>query len=356
MKKIIFVIPNLFGGGAERVVLNLANEIQKKENHETHIITFNEKVEMIIPNNIRVHIVKQPKKNIVTRPFIHRLHAKAIKAYIKNTISDYSLIISNIIEADKVISKTNLTNTYLLIHNVSSDAHLVGRNTRSRLTAIRKFKSIYSHKNLIFVSKKAQKDAHDNFDITPLSSKVIYNAIDINETVELSKANFKTPLAKSYILHVGAFKYVKRHDLLIRAYAKSKISENLILLGKGPLEDNMKALVKDLNIESKVTFWGFEENPFPLIKNSKFLTLSSDSEGLAMVLLEAAALKIPVVSTNCLSEIIKNNQLLSEIGDVDGFKEHLIKASKEPNKYQFSIDEQFTIEYAAKEFLKLIKH
>lgn len=71
------------------------------------------------------------------------------------------------------------------------------------------------------------------------------------------------------------------------AYHKSGVDNRLVLVGQGTLKKEIKELVKCLDIEDRVIFQGFHSNPYPLIKSSKLMVLSSSFEGLPMVILEA---------------------------------------------------------------------
>src|SRR5690606_41148696 len=102
---------------------------------------------------------------------------------------------------------------------------------------------------------------------------------------------------KPYIVNVGKFKQQKRHDILIKAYAKANVQEKLVLVGTGELLEASKKLVKDLGIEDKVIFTGFKKNPYPYIKHAKLMVVSSDFEGFSIAILEALALGTPIIST-----------------------------------------------------------
>lgn len=84
------------------------------------------------------------------------------------------------------------------------------------------------------------------------------------------------------------------------------------MVGKGECENKIKELVTSLNLENQVIFTGFKSNPYPLLSKAKGLILSSDYEGLPTVILEALALKVPVISTDCPSgpnEILPEHSL-----------------------------------------------
>ncbi|MDC0390531.1 glycosyltransferase [Candidatus Thioglobus sp.] len=156
-------------------------------------------------------------------------------------------------------------------------------------------------------------------------------------------------------MHVGKFKDQKRHDILIKSYAKSNIKEKLVLVGQGPLEEKSRDLVKKLNIKDKVIFSGFQNNPYPYMKNAKFMVLSSEFEGLGMVILESLALNTPVISTDCNSgprEILPKKNL-TPVNDVNALALRISDASNNTINYSCNIRKEFLLENVVKEYIKL---
>ena len=98
---------------------------------------------------------------------------------------------------------------------------------------------------------------------------------------------------KNYIIHVGRFDIQKRHDILLKAYKKSKISENLMLIGdyNNPLGKKTLDMIIRMDLEKRVILKGTLENPYPYIGGAKALILSSDYEGLSTVIIEALILE-----------------------------------------------------------------
>ena len=189
----------------------------------------------------------------------------------------------------------------------------------------------------ICVSKGAEKDFVESFgNITPTIA--IHNPVDRDYIQKLG--DVFTPEYQDYIVHVGSFKEAKRHDVLLKAYARTDQSMPLLLLGKGKLKDEIEQLVVELNLEEKVVFLGFQENPFPYIKHPKFKVLTSDWEGFALVIAEALVLGTPDISTDCPSgpsELLPDNNLMP-MSDVDAISEKLSLAMKNPEQFFSEFD------------------
>lgn len=144
----------------------------------------------------------------------------------------------------------------------------------------------------------------------------ISNPVKINNT----KTEMTDHLGK-YILAYGRLdEKVKNYTLLFEAYKESKLSENnvgLIILGSGPDLDLLKRKVNELNISEYVEFKPFDDKPYDIIKQARFVCLTSRFEGFPRVLIESLSLGIPVISVDCKSgpnEIIQSgyNGLLVE--------------------------------------------
>jgi N-acetylgalactosamine-N,N'-diacetylbacillosaminyl-diphospho-undecaprenol 4-alpha-N-acetylgalactosaminyltransferase len=160
--------------------------------------------------------------------------------------------------------------------------------------------------------------------------QTIYNPINIEEIQ--SKYNETIDLNFEFIIGIGQMETnIKQFDKLIEAYSNSILPNqniHLVLLGDGERISILKALTKQKNIEDKVHFLGYQNNPYKYLRNAKFFVLSSQNEGLPNVILEALACETPVVSFDCLSgpsEMISNEQngLLVENQNVEKLTEAL---------------------------------
>ena len=103
------------------------------------------------------------------------------------------------------------------------------------------------------------------------------------------------------IVTVGKLRAQKNQALLIRAFSRiaGQTEENLLLYGAGELHDELKALVDSLGLQARVKFMGLSTDVAGDIKDAKLFVMSSDYEGLPNALLEAMALGLPCISTDC---------------------------------------------------------
>jgi glycosyltransferase involved in cell wall biosynthesis len=135
------------------------------------------------------------------------------------------------------------------------------------------------------------------------------------------------------ILGVGRLAPQKRFDTLIRAFARARrrVACRLVLLGEGESRDELEALARELGVSDAVALPGFVSNPFAFMARAGAFVLSSSHEGLPNVLIQALALGTPVVSTDCPSgpnEILDGGRwgTLVAVGDVDGMSDAVVQA------------------------------
>src|ERR1035438_8180676 len=139
------------------------------------------------------------------------------------------------------------------------------------------------------------------------------------------------------ILAVGRLHYHKDFPTLLRAMAIVRRTTNarLVFLGDGEERGNLVALVRQLYLESCVSFLGDVPNPLPYMKRAAALALSSVEEALPTVLIESLAVGLPVVATDCPSgprEILRDGAYgtLVPVGDSAALAEALLRVLQRP--------------------------
>lgn len=355
---IVLIIDSLVGGGAEKVNLRLA-EMFIKKNYNVTIITIKNIIDYKINKGIKIISLNYKKYGIpkIIRDFFYAYKLNKIL----NTIPNKKLIIGSLALTNKLMNIIdNKHKLYYTLHNTMTIAKFGNKNILNKYLKEKELVRIYNNKHIICVSNGVKEDIL-SLSIKPKSIEVIYNPFDFIEIRNKAEEeiDFKFP-KEDYIVHVGRFAKVKRHDILLKAFSlidNKKIK--LILVGQGEEEANIKQLIYKLNLEDKVIFAGFQKNPFPIIKKAKALILSSEREGLPTVLIEALVLNIPIVSTNCPSgpsEIMINylEKFLAKINNPNNLadKINLVLSTK------FTIDnnliQRFEINEIIKQYINII--
>ena len=127
---------------------------------------------------------------------------------------------------------------------------------------------------------------------------VVLNNI-INQQQIIDKAKIAEKKDQSDIVFLGRLTYPKNPQRLIHIIgdvAKIKPNINVAIIGDGELREECEQLTKELNLEKNIKFYGFLDNPFGLLKNSKIFLLSSRFEGNPMCVLEAETFGLPVLA------------------------------------------------------------
>lgn len=122
---------------------------------------------------------------------------------------------------------------------------------------------------------------------------------------------------------VGRLNYQKNQALLIKSFASiaDKTEENLLIYGAGEKYDSLQTLITELGMTDRIKLMGNTNDVANAIKGAKAFVLSSDFEGLPNALLEAMALGLPCICTDCLgggpAMVIENgkNGILVPMGD-----------------------------------------
>ena len=347
-KTIVLAIFTLQGNGAERFALTLAKGLIDA-GHEAHIVYFKNIIDLPIPEGVKLHFFDYQKYRVIPKFMRAGFAAKAFDNFILKNIGTPDLVLSNLFPVDFVLSKSQLPNVHLVIHNTTSLEY------GERLEGMRKeLTKIYLAKPCVAVSKGVETDFIKVFG-SESRITTIYNPIDVDQVI--STANEYVPeIEGPYIVNVGKFKRQKRHDILIEAYAKANVQEKLVLVGTGELLESSKKLVKSLGIEDKVIFTGFKKNPYPYIKHAKLMVVSSDFEGLGLVILEALALGTPVISTNCPSgpsEILRSDCLV-ELGESSALPDKISIALQQSDNDPITLDGKFLPDYAVSKYLDLL--
>jgi len=338
MPAIIFAIDSLLGGGAEKVILTLAAGFAEK-GYKSHLITFEPGCDHVLPDHLHLHVLDESHcKGSRTRRLVTLASWFDQKVEEITQQDGYVLgVISSLTFTDKVLHYSKFPRILFCIHSHLSNYWKVSEgNFIRRFKRLRKLKKLYARKHLVCVGYGIAEDVN-RLGIQPSSIRTIYNPFDIEKIRDLPQAPLSTLLPAEYLLSVGRFKHVKRHDRLLRAYAKSNVSTKLVIMGKGSPEEEarLRRLVLEWDLKEKVIFLGFLPNPYPYIRHAKALLLSSDFEGLPTVIIEALICGTPVVSTDCPSgprEILTGDQsrFLVPVDDEDMFSQKICEVLQSP--------------------------
>jgi len=346
--KIGLLIDSLIGGGAERVTLNLFNAFSEL-GYEPHIFLVINKIEHHlddIPSG-RLHSLSESGVFVKNKVFNKLMLAYKLRSVIrlieKHDNEKFLFFISSAEDMDRLTRIAKVPNVYIRYRNsmwiymqgkIGSKTGLKANYKRWRFT--RKFRSIYSGRDIITVSNALHDDIINKVGVKPRSIKTIYNPFNF-KLLNIKASESADFPGEPYILYAARIENRKNQELLIRAYHKANPKHLLVLIGGTYTESDkrellmLKNLIQSLDISDKVIFAGFQSNPYPWIKNASLFAMSSNSEGLPTVLIESLILNTPVVSTDCPtgpSEILTGEfaQFLSPVGDIEALAKNITSA------------------------------
>jgi len=320
MKNIVLIIDSLTGGGAENMNVRLS-ELFLEKNYTVHLIILKNIINFDLNEKVNFITLDYKKKYF---SLINKLvYANILKQNLNNIEKEHGkidLVLGSLGLTHDLMHIINRKNFYFVLHGATTISKLQNKKGISKFFKKQNLKKIYNNKNIICVSDGVKNDIL-SLKIFPSSIQTIYNFFDLEKIIELSNNKPEIFLTNKYIIHVGRFAKVKRHDLLIKAFSLIKNKDILlVLVGEGEEQENIKILIKDLKISHRVIMTGFQNNPYPLIKNAEALVLSSDNEGFGNVLIESLIVGTIAISTDCPygpKEILGKDysQCLSKVND-----------------------------------------
>lgn len=300
---VLFFMSNLKGGGAERVVLNLLDGFPSKDIQPSLFLLKNQ------INFVDEYNLLSKKVNIVFGiNNDERLRNRLPEVWYKcNHIVKNSNILVGGLELDPTYFAFFWAKRFK--KPVVGWIHTPIQQYLSKLPKKHSFfvRTIYPRLNLmIFPSQGAAASMAQYLNRSSDKIRVIPNPINLELIRNL--ANVPIPKGCTYIndrpviISIGRLEVQKGFDLLIQASARlidRGYDHTLIILGEGSQRQYLLDLASQLNISKKVFLPGFISNPFPLLKAAKIFVSASRVEGFGQAILEALALGVPVVATNC---------------------------------------------------------
>lgn len=312
MKRISIVSHGLSNGGAERVASILANHFARQGDAVLFIAAYSPEKEYRLDKNIKyVYIDVQSKNKLVKmirRPWkigdeISAFHSDIVISFIIN---------------DTLIS--NLKHKAPIIYSLRIDPGNVKKKKLNWFMC----KLLYGRaKNIVFQTKEARDFFGDN-----IRSKgiVIGNPLTSNLPYWNAENHKKTIITACRLCEQ------KNLKMLIEGFAgfhKTHPEYSLQIYGRGPLEKELMEYVSSLKVSDCVEFPGYTKNIHKIMAESAIFALTSDFEGLSNSMLEALAIGLPSVCTDCppggAAEYIDDwrNGMLIPVGDAKELEKRL---------------------------------
>jgi len=362
-KKIALFVPSLRGGGAERVMVNLARGFVERGLRVDLVLAKAEGPYLFqVPPEVRV-IDLGARRTLYSLPGLVRYLRREQPQAMLSALNHANIVAIWAKHLARV--KTRL---------VVSEHSTLSRSTENTQLIRAKFmpfliKIFYPHANaVVAVSRGAAEDLTARTGMPAGKIRVIYNAVITPELF----AKAQEPLDHSWfrpdeppvILGVGRLTTQKDFPTLIRAFAlvRKRRSARLMILGEGEERPKLEALVRELGLEKDVALPGFVDNPYKYMKRAAVFVLSSRWEGFGNVLVEAMACGTPVVSTDCPSgprEILEDGRWgkLVSMGNPGALARGIIEALSNPagSEDLQKRAKAFSLEKIVPQYLEILK-
>ncbi len=315
-KKYLFVVPSLSKGGAERVVSVLASELIKLDREAVVVTHFRAEKEYPLDDNVQViclsNLGEQEYRNKINALYLVQLAIMLRKEIIKQN-PDYIL----------PFLWTTCVRTHFALIGSSFDKKVI-QTVRNNPAVFPNNKLMKSYRDLLIrksfltivqneqQKKYFRKAKHGRIEVLP--NPVSYSLTRIERCVDLSEFR---------IVGVGRLEKQKNFDLLIDVVADllTKYPNiKLDIYGEGSRETELQSHIDRLDLNKTISLKGRSSDYQEIYGRASLYVLSSDFEGMPNTLLEAMAVGLPCISTDCPtgpSDIIKSqeNGILVPVGN-----------------------------------------
>ncbi len=299
MKKILFLIPNLGGGGAERVLVNLVNNLDKTKYDVTVRTLFRSDVNAKYLKNDVKYIegkVKQFRGNI------HLLKLFTPKFLYKFFVKDkYDMLVSYLEgPTARIISgcPDKRTKKVSWIHVEQDGERALAHSFRS----LNEAKKCYRSYDLtVCVADTVKRNFLSLVDVD--NCIVLYNTNETDKILKLANEPIEESLSNEVnVFSVGRLTNQKGYDRLIEVHNKlinEGIKHHIYILGTGDAQEKLVQKIQEYNIGDTFHLMGFTDNPYKYVKAADMFICSSRREGFSTAVTESLIVGTPVVSTNC---------------------------------------------------------
>lgn len=306
--KITFVIPSLSSGGAERVLILLAQAFLDK-GYQITVITLSTK-----DNDFYSLPVGTERLALG----ILGNSTNALNAIVNN-LSRLSKLRKAVCstQADVVISFVTETNILTILSLLKTGIPVIAtEHCDPNLMSYGKIWEKLRRISYPYATKivSVSKGVDSGFEWLSTNKRaIIYNPfLEIKDNHSQVELPLGTDSQKQWIMSMGRLTYQKGFDILLSAFAQIANrypNWQLIILGKGEKRSELEQFVKDNGLSGRVILPGVIKNPFPILKKADVFVMASRFEGFPMSHGEAMACGLPVIATDCPSgprEIVRH--------------------------------------------------
>lgn len=315
--KICFFIPSLNAGGAEKMLIKLANHFAKNNDFSIYFIVLKKGVLIKELNLKDIELINLHKKRALYSIFSLARVLKNIQPDVIFSAlghANISAVIAN------MVSRTN-TRVIISERSTISNAPLFSGGIKSNINKVI-YKFFYLRSDgIVAISNGVKEDLIKTLSIPENKISVIYNPAYPENTEQVIPINYSKLLNNKktkFLITVGRLEKAKDFLTLLKSISLIRSSPiHLFILGEGSERPLLEKYIIENNLSGIVTLLGFVEKPCRWLKSADLYLCSSAWEGFGNSIVEAMACGLPIVSTNCVGpkEILGDLTKLVPVGD-----------------------------------------
>jgi glycosyltransferase involved in cell wall biosynthesis len=360
-QRIAFFLPSLRGGGAERMMLNLAEDFANR-GFSVDLVLARAEGSYLKDVSKKVRVVDLNADRVIKS-------LPALVRYLRSEKPDAMLSAMGHANVVAVWARSLAMVSTRVVVSEHANLTFSVQNATSKRARFMPWLMRFSYPRadgVVAVSGGVADDLAQVIKLPRERITTIYNPVVTSELLRKAKESIDhlwfRPGEPPVVLGIGRLTRQKDFSTLIRAFAlvRKERPARLMILGEGEERHKLTELSKKLGIDADVDMPGFVDNPFAILRHSSLFVLSSVFEGFGNVLVEAMACGCPVVSNDCPSgpaEILENGKYgkLVTVGNVAELAETIVRtvdAPEHPDVVKRAQD--FGVEQSVIEYLKVL--
>lgn len=320
MIKILFFIETLTGGGAEKVLRTLVNNMDRSQFDVTVMTLWPENVNNLLDPAVHYKALysKQSKRNQIR----YRMEAALGLTYRLHIHDDYDIEVAYLESGSTKIMAGSTNSKAKKAAWVHCDLKI---RTTDTAALVKKCMPWYKKfDKVVCVSENVRQSFVELFGGKP-EAVVVYNTVDDQEIKDKANKPLAIEKRKLTVATAGRLCDQKGYDRLLKAHKRlmeDGFDYDLWLLGEGPQRQQLEQFIEEENLSDSVKFLGFQENPYPYFKKADLLVCASRYEGFSTFITEGVILGKPVLTTDCtgMRELLGD----SEYGMITGNNEEAL--------------------------------
>jgi len=358
VRRVLFLIPSLRLGGAERVVTLLLRELPRTR-FELHLGLVEAQGEFLaeLPKDVTVHDLGAGRVRRALGPLL-RLTRKLRPHVIVPNLGYLNLLI---LAARPLLPRGTAV---IPIEHTTLSAEVAEQGRPALWHAA--YRLLYPRaRRIVACSHAIADDLVTSFGLDPGRIRMIRNPID-EPKIESALVNGRSPFEGEgpHVVGVGRLSHVKGYDQLIEAFAlllAGGMRAELWLVGDGPERAALEARSAELGLGGRIHFTGYQAEPYPWMRFAHVFAQSSRREGLPVAVLEAAACGARLVAFDCpggtreIVSAIPGAQLVPD-GDVRGLARAIARALGPEAPPRARLPEEFRLAQVIRGYTELLEN